>query len=212
MKSKLNIFLLGIFLVMFVSCQVAHEIHFFKSGKNYYRIIINESSFASKARYMSGFYDEAAVDRYFSEMSQPIEKDSTKASDVAFINPVASASSQDKVKLDSNKQFVMILSSNSNAISEQIGAFAENDQILNSIASLSNKGKIDENNNYLNDISNSYTRNKAVIDLGDQFINSLNNTDDVTKVKNNMSIFLQFIKDQKINNTTGAELLMKSFQ
>ena len=131
---KLSIFFI---VILFVSCQGGYEIHYFKSGENYYRLRINESSFASKSRYMGGFYDDKAVDRYFGEMSQPVEKDTTKAKDVQFIVPNVSDHTSDQLRIDSSKKLVLILSTNSNAISEQIGAFAENDRILEAILRLS---------------------------------------------------------------------------
>lgn len=199
-----------IITVSLTSCQIGHEVHYFKSGKNYYRIKINESSFASKARYMSGFYDEKALDKYFSEMSQPKESDSTKASAVSFLNP--SSDGTDQLRIDSNKKFVMILSSNSNAVSEQIGAFAENEQILESIARLSNKDKVEQSLKFAADIDKSKKRNVSVIGLGDQFITNLPDSASATTVKNNFASFLQFLKDQSVSNTTGVELLLRRFQ
>ncbi len=214
MKRKshsLIIFLLATILLQ--SCQTGHELHYFKAGGNYYRIKINEKSFASKARYLSGYYDDKAVDKYFSEMSQPKESEQ-KAEDVTFIKPVSTTTGSDHLVIDSNKQFVMILSTNSDAVSEQIGAFADNEIILESIARLANKDKVDESNNYLADVTKSHDRNKAVIQLGDQFIASLADTDDNIKVKNNILIFLQNLKAQNKGNVNGAsiELLIKEFQ
>jgi hypothetical protein len=52
--------------IVLISCQSAKELHYFKTGGNYYRLMIDEKSFASKARYLSGYFDEKAVDKYFS--------------------------------------------------------------------------------------------------------------------------------------------------
>ncbi|AYL96573.1 hypothetical protein [Mucilaginibacter celer] len=190
-----------------MGCQVGREIHYFKQGQNYYRITIHENSIASKSRYLSGFYDETALNKYFGEMSQPIEKiDSSQ--NVSFLN----SQNGEGLQIDSNKKFVMILSTNSNVVSEQIGAFAENEQVLESIARLSNKNKIEESNKFAADITTIYSRNKAVANLGDQFINTLPNAADTTKVKMNLAVFLQYLKDQGTANTATAEILIKRFQ
>lgn len=208
MKLQKHSLLVILTFLAITSCQVGHEIHYFKEGKNYYRITIHESSFASKSRYMSGFYDEAALDKYFGEMSQPVESDSTKAADVSFYNPT----NGDRLQIDSNKRFVMILSTNNNVVSNQISAFADNEQILESIARLSKKSKIEESNKYVADAAASYKRNKSVTDLGDQFISGIDSLASVSKVKGNIAIFLQYLKDQGISNTTSTEILLKTFQ
>ena len=117
-----------ILLVLINSCQSARELHYFKSGDNYYRLQINEKSIASKSRYLSGYFDEAAVDKYFSEMGQP---DSAKV--VEWI------SNQNK-----NAQLVMILSTNSNSVAEQIGNLASNEELLETIAMMANKDKLSQ--------------------------------------------------------------------
>ncbi|MBL7922249.1 MAG: hypothetical protein JNJ40_18180 [Bacteroidia bacterium] len=109
------------------SCQSAKELHYFKSGDNYYRLRINSYSIASRSRYISGYFDEHAVEKYFSEMGQP---DSAQTVNWANHSP--------------NAKLIMILSSNSNSISEQIGNFANNEEILEVIARLANKEKIDK--------------------------------------------------------------------
>jgi hypothetical protein len=126
-----------LFLIALSSCQSARETHYFRSEGNYYRLQLKEKSFASKARYLSGYFDEDAVSKYFSEMSQP---DSSKV--VEWLSHP-----------DKNTTLVMILSTNSNAISEQIGALASNEELLQTVARLSNKDKINESNNLQTDIT-----------------------------------------------------------
>jgi hypothetical protein len=197
-------------LFLFPCCQAGKELHFFKAGGNYYRLKIHEMSFASKSRYMSGFYDDRSVDRYFSELSQPKGTDSEKMADVTFINP---ANGQG-LALDSNKKLVMILSTNSDAVSEQIGAFAQNDQILESIARLSNKDKVDASNQFLQNISFSHMRNQSIISLGDQYLAGLADTDNAVTVRNNLSGFLQNLKTLTASksNITGIDLLLHEIQ
>lgn len=55
------------------------EKHFFKSVDqqgytiNYYRLKVNGSTFLSSSRYLSGYFDERAVDAYFNQITQPKE-------------------------------------------------------------------------------------------------------------------------------------------
>lgn len=199
-------------LISVTSCQVGHELHYFKSGNNYYRLKINESSFASKARYMSGFYDEKAVDRYFGEMSQPVESDSIKARDVYFFKTDAADYTADKLKIDSTKKLVMILSTNSNAIAEQIGAFAENDKILETIMRLNNKGKLAENSDLIRQLEFGKKRSLSTIALGTRYMEALADTASVAEVKSAMSSFLTYMQDLSKENATATELLLPTFK
>jgi|GEM_PF-1498318 hypothetical protein len=197
--------------VLLAACQTGHEVHYFKSGNNYYRLRIDEKSFASKARYMSGFYDDKAVDRYFGEMSQPVEKDTTYASSVRFYTTDPKDHTPDQLRIDSNKKLVLILSTNSNAISEQIGAFAENDRILGSIMRLSQREKIQENTVATSAIADIKKRNQAVTALGDSFITTLRDSASVNEVKTSLKIFLLNIKAQSPAASAAAEMLLPNF-
>ncbi len=197
--------------LLLAACQTGHEVHYFKSGDNYYRLRIDEKSFASKARYMSGFYDDKAVDRYFGEMSQPVEKDTVLASSVKFYTADPKDHTADQLKIDSNKKLVLILSTNSNAISEQIGAFAENDRILGSIMRLSQREKIQENTAATAAIADIKKRNQSMAALGDSFITGLRDSASVNEVKTNMKIFLLNMKAQSPAAAAAAELLLPNF-
>ncbi|MGZ3861732.1 MAG: hypothetical protein ACXVPN_00395 [Bacteroidia bacterium] len=151
-------FLVGIFLIA-TACQSAKELHYFKCKGNYYRIQIRESSFASKARYLSGHFDEKAVDNYFGEMSQPNDS-------VRFI-------SSDGSNINEKTKLVLILSSNSNSISDQIGALADNEDLLYTIAKLANKDKITESNILQEQIQNAYKQAANVITAGDSYIGGM---------------------------------------
>ena len=53
------------------------ERHFFKSEDaygnpvNYYKLSVSGKNFLSSTRYLSGYFDEKAVDAYFNQFSQP---------------------------------------------------------------------------------------------------------------------------------------------
>ena len=166
----LSAILLGILLS---SCQNARELHYFKSGDNYYRLRITESSFASKARYLSGYFDQKALDKYFSEMSQP---DSGRFADW--------------VGQSQGSELVMILSTNSTAVAEQIGQLASNEELLENIALLANKSTINEAKAIPVKMENFTKVNKAMISAGNVYIEP----SDTSNIKVNISDFLNALK------------------
>lgn len=71
-------------LLLFTSCSVFRETHYFKdkieddevfssekSISNYYKVKIKGWAFLSSSRYVSGYFDTQAVNQYFNEISQP---------------------------------------------------------------------------------------------------------------------------------------------
>lgn len=126
-------------LLAMMSCQSARELHYFKQGDNYYRLNIKEDAFLSSSRYTAGYFDDNAVDRYFGEIARP---DSAKLSQ----NP-PKLEKATKTGLESlaNKKLVLLLSTNAQAVTDQISAFAENEETLGMIARLANKDLIDLN-------------------------------------------------------------------
>lgn len=155
------------------SCQSARETHFIKEDKNYYRIRIKEFAFLSSSRYMSGYYDEKAVDNYFGEIQRP---DSTaKIINLNCNNP--------------NSKLLLILSTNSNTVSDQVGALADNERTLEIIARLSNKDKITESNAISNELKSVkqeqdyyYLTTKNLIDrINDSDSNAIKNSKEFEK-------------------------------
>ncbi len=122
-----------------MSCQSARELHYFKQGDNYYRLNIKEDAFLSSSRYTAGYFDDNAVDRYFGEIARP---DSAKLSESS--PKLEKATTTGLESLD-NKKLVLLLSTNAQAVTDQIAAFAENEQTLGMIARLANKDLIDLN-------------------------------------------------------------------
>ncbi len=171
--------------IVLISCQSAKELHYFKTGGNYYRLMIDEKSFASKARYLSGYFDEKAVDKYFSEMSQP---DSGK-----FVEWV---SSQGR-----GSQLVMILSTNSTSVAEQIGQLASNEELLENIALLANKDKITQSKTTAYELSEIRKMNEDVLKAGDAYLD----TATTTTIRQNVRDFLDNLR---IN--TGGKLVLPS--
>lgn len=130
------VLLFGLILLL-TSCQSAKELHYFKEGNNYYRLRIKEKAWLSSSRYLSGYFEEASVDRYFGELRRP---DSTKL--VTVIEPSDGENTNPRDK--NNSKLVLILSTNSEAIAEQISALSKNEETLELIARLANKDIIEK--------------------------------------------------------------------
>jgi hypothetical protein len=142
--------IISLALMMLMACGCAtqfKEIHYFKSDTsssaiipNYYRLTIDGYAFFCSSRYISGYFDEDTINTYFNEYTQPAgamilprsSPGETKTADekqkTTSIEPVA--------KELQGKQLIMILSSNSDEISTQIGALAASNQFTASLAGL----------------------------------------------------------------------------
>jgi len=143
------------------------ETHYFKSideaGEpiNYFRLKVGGGVFLSSARYVSGFYDERALDLYFGEsISQPEG------------GKIPKAPGAELVSLGPNEggKFLMILSSNSDAIAGQIGQLAENQEIATTLARLIRRDAILGAGGAQMDLSLEKARGRIAAQLGDSLI------------------------------------------
>jgi hypothetical protein len=187
-------FLLLIAALLLGACSTFNERHFFKSPgangapPNYFRLDISGSVNFSSARYVSGYYDEAAVDLMFNELKSPtVAADQKPASGPSSPSTMAGAGSANKptpgagagastgtgandtkqatsasaptpqasaapsphpsgqlVPLDGSKQgsFVLILSTNADAVADTIGNFAESNITAQAISNLINQDRL----------------------------------------------------------------------
>ena len=110
---------------------------------NFFRLQVDGFAGFSAARYISGFYDERAVDLFFNELRplsedelfRPIFVDQQREPGTdQVIRPLSPASE--------NGAFVMILSSNADAVASTIGSFAESQAVANAITNLVNRDTI----------------------------------------------------------------------
>lgn len=163
MASTGNTILLA-FVCLMVSCQSARELHYFKEGDNYYRLRIKEKAFLSSSRYISGYFDENAVNRYFGEIKRP--------DSLQFINQKKATDGKASPYQDDSK-LVLILSTNSEVVAKQIGNLAKNEEILEILARLANKDKISENKSLMATADSRQRMNANIIQLSDQFIGGL---------------------------------------
>lgn len=141
MKSKKR-YLLAFASIALCSCANIYEVHYFKDKissssstkiiPNYYRVEIRGHSFLSSSRYLSGYFDQSAINLYFNEFTQP-------TNGKLFGNEESTSAFTD----EKGNELVLIFSTNSKAVSDQIGAIAKNQVVLNSAATLVQKDKIE---------------------------------------------------------------------
>ncbi|THD32484.1 hypothetical protein [uncultured Flavobacterium sp.] len=143
MKTQylLSLILIGLLLT---SCSNIREVHYFKDKiteksdaptktiANYYKVEIRGYSFLSSSRYLSGYFDQSAINLYFNEFTQPED------GKLFGNNP------QGGLTDETGNELVLIFSTNAKAISDQIGNISKNQVILNSAASLIQEDKIKE--------------------------------------------------------------------
>jgi hypothetical protein len=166
--SKLSFFILLVTCVGLVGCATWFgETHYFKSVNpsgepiNYYRLKVEGGAVLSSARYASGFFDERALDIYFGEsIAQP---------EGGRIPTVPGAEVISLERKDGGK-LLMILSSNSDAIAEQIGQLAENQEIATLLARLIRRDAILGAADAELDLDVQVVRGRILAELGDTLL------------------------------------------
>lgn len=154
------------------------ESHFFKSEDaqgnpiNYYRLKVTGRNFLSSTRYLSGYFDEKAVDAYFNQFSQPNKGlfDATIKTDGTQVKPLESELS--------GRKLVLLLSSNSDAIAQQIGQFANNQSVMADLTRLIYRDHIKEAQSAKTSADVQQMRGKSLADIGDKVIGNLANDAD----------------------------------
>lgn len=124
---------------LLAGCSISfQETHYFKSGTaspsavpNYYRLTVQGRAVVSSARYISGYFDEDTINTYFNEYTQP-----AGAAIYPPTRPAATGEAQPVAKGLQDKKLIMILSSNSDEVANQIGALAASKQFTASLAGL----------------------------------------------------------------------------
>jgi hypothetical protein len=121
-----------------------HEVHYFKSidGKtnepiNFYRVTVEGATAFSSSRYLSGYFDERAVDLYFSEFSQP-----DKGEFYGVVNEEDSGKVVPLGEAEDNRRLVMILSSNSDDIATAISSFAQSEAVTETLANIVGRDRL----------------------------------------------------------------------
>jgi len=138
-------------------CSTFNDSHYFRSfnettgeSTNYFRLKISGGAQFSSARYVSGYYDERAVDLFFNELrvgpsGKTDGSSSSSNKEALFTGLPAPSNTMEKIKpLDPSTHgaFVMILSTDASSVANAIGNFAESNVVAESITNLVNRDKI----------------------------------------------------------------------
>ena len=182
------------------------ERHFFKSVDsqgnpiNYYRLNVSGSTFLSSSRYLSGYFDERALDEYFSEMTQP--------ENAAFTGVVDSGGGDVKPLNEDlkGKSLVLLLSSNSDAIAEQIGQFANNQEIMADLTRIIYRDRIRESLEAETNAELQEIRGKALADAGERIIAQMADDADAATVKSNILFYVNRLAAEFGNSTPFKNL------
>ncbi len=140
----------GIVALLFAGCSTFKETHYFRSldtlsGKpvNYFRVSITGSSTFTRSRYVSGYYDERAVDLFFNELKPTSDGDVRKI----FLGDQTAPGTTEKIvplAPETNGAFLMIFSTNAKSVTDTLGQFAESQVVADAVTNLLSRDEIRE--------------------------------------------------------------------
>jgi hypothetical protein len=211
-----------------VGCSSFSERHYFKSvgpdgeAVNYYRVRVDGHSALSSSRYVSGYFDEAAVDAYFNEINQPAKAALVPAKRAArpaaggaggaaaAPSPSSEAGAKETVQpigADTGKSLVLILSSNADAIADQIGAFASNREMTATLGRLLNRDKIEASTKAADSLADTKAQGDTIAGLGDSMVKTLADANaDQAKTNQTVLSFLNAFAREFGNTTPFADV------
>jgi hypothetical protein len=182
------------------------EKHHFKSVDaenntvNYYRLSVEGHTFMSSARYLSGYFDERAVDAYFSQIAQP--KNATfidnVQSDGGNVQPLGGELN--------NRKLVLLLSSNSDAIAQQIGQFVNNNAVMEDLTKIIYRDRIIDSQNAQAAAELQQARGTALADIGERVIGQMPDNADFTTVEANVLFYVNRLAAEFGNTTPLTSL------
>lgn len=111
----------------------------------FYRLSVQGNSQFSNTRYLTGYFDERAVALFFNELkSDPNAKSTHKLFDDTSTLPGAAPGTKltPLSPAPENGAFVLIMSTNADAISSTIGSFAESQAVADALTRIVNKDRI----------------------------------------------------------------------
>lgn len=139
-------------LTFVVSCATRFgEVHYYQriddtTGEttNYYRLSIKGGAFMSSARYVSGFYDENAVDMFFNEIKIKSSDSNQPQGSLTTSTPSPSPGGGKVVPMAAGQtgSLVMILSNNASSVTNTIGEFAQSQVVAQAITNLANRNTL----------------------------------------------------------------------
>lgn len=177
-------------LLCFSGCMSGFsETHFFKSEDaygnpiNYYKLSVSGRNFLSSTRYLSGYFDEKAVDAYFNQFTQ-----SDKG---LFVGTITTEGSNVRPIDDAlaGRKLVLLLSSNSDAIAQQIGQFSNNQAVMSDLTRIIYRDHIKDAQSAKTSADFQQIRGKALADIGDRVIGGLPDDADQATAEANLLFY-----------------------
>lgn len=160
-----------------------YETHYFRSeprgasAPNYFRLTVQGSTALSSTRYLSGYFDEETVDVYFNEFTQPkrgaIRPALVSSAADGLAAAEAAPNTQPVARGLRDKKLVLILSSNSDDVANQIGALAASREFTASLAGLVARDQYTLADDEERRLTLDRQRAKTTADLAQQFLDTL---------------------------------------
>ena len=135
-------------------CASFSEEHYFYTKDsvgtpiNFFRVRVTGNTGLSRMRYVSGYYDERAVDLYFNEVKNAPDTNASAEIAPLFINNQKNPGTTDNLTPfnppPEHGTLLMIFSSNPNSVAATIGQFAESQQNADAITNLLNHREVKE--------------------------------------------------------------------
>lgn len=157
MKQGLYLWVAAVCFGLSACSSTVNERHYFaqydaETDKpvNFYRMTISGSSEMSRSRYISGYYDERAVDLFFNEIKTLPEAQAAERENIPalFSNTQTNPGTSDKlVPLNPNSgngAFVLVMSNNADSVVNAIGSFSESQVVAQTLTALLNKDQFRE--------------------------------------------------------------------
>jgi len=134
-------------LLLICGCHAGiKETHYFASYApdkptepvSFFRLLVDGDVQFSNARYVAGFYDERAVDLFFNQI-KPSGDAQTRSLFEAQVTEPGTSDLLKPLSPGDRGAFVLVLSSNADAIANAIGSFAESQEVANNISTMLNR-------------------------------------------------------------------------
>lgn len=138
--------------ILLTGCAATvRENHFFAAYRNsagagrepvqFYRVSVDGNSYFSSTRYLTGYFDERAVSLFFNEIKgTPIASNTRKL----FSDEMVAAETKlaPLTPTTGNGAFVLIMSSNVDAVANTIGSFAESQVVADALTQVLNRDRV----------------------------------------------------------------------
>lgn len=110
-----------------------------REAAQFYRLTVDGNSQFANTRYLTGYFDERAVSLFFNELKSPTNQ---KLFDEAMTLPGSGGTKITPLSPTAdNGAFVLIMSTNADAIANTIGSFAESQVVADSLTRLLNRDR-----------------------------------------------------------------------